>query len=499
MTPWSWFSKTDPLLPSSADRNLQKQVKILEKSRREYRRKEDFSGEARVSDEIALILFQSAHYESALTYWKDALRIHQETNNRICMSEIYTKIANTCRRQCNLQEAARFYKKSLIIDREFNQGEGVLLSLHNLGSVWLELCEYDQASTCFSEALETAREHQLKEWESYTLARLGITFRRLYRYIDAFNFLDNGLKIAESIQILDLMTLNIIGLGALYEDIGEYSQALKCYSDAIIGSQNLKESTLHAESLTRMAALKLHIGCLDEARQLAKTVHDIIPIDKPSSTRISLDLLRSEIYYSRGMKEKSKTLIEGLLSLSESVSNADGFIRAKIQLALMEIDRNRFPSAGDIMESIDKKGIRSCSILTEIERLIVSGRISIGLGNLDEACTKQEHAVARAENTRIPRYLWSAHYHLARVFDLQQRHQLAKNEYERAEKIVYQTALTLEPQLRKTFLEHKDREALYQHYILLLLKLGHKEQAIRILNRLDSPGLNRRLGHFFGD
>jgi tetratricopeptide (TPR) repeat protein len=499
MTPWTWFSKSDQILPPSADRNLQKQVKSLEKTRRDYRRKEDYSGEARILDDIALVLFQAAHYESALMHWKDALRIHQETNNRICMSEIYTKMANTCRRQSNLQEAARFYKKSLIIDREFNQGEGVLLSLHNLGSVWLELCEYDQASTCFSEALDTAREHQLKEWESYTLARLGITFRRLYRYIDAFNFLDTGLKIAETIQILDLMTLNIIGLGALYEDIGEYGQALKCYTDAIIGSQNLKESTLHAESLTCMAALKLHIGCLDEARQIAKTVHDIIPGDKPSSTRINLDLLRSEIYYSRGMKEKSKTLIEGILSLSDSVSSADGCIRAHIQLAVMEIDRNRFPSAKDIMGSIEKKGIKSCNILTEIDRLIVSGRICIGLGNLDEACSIQEHAVARAESTRIPRYLWSAHYNLARVFDLQQRHQLAKNEYEHAEKVVYHTALTLDPQLRKTFLEHKDREVLYQHYILLLLKLGHKEQAIRILNRLDSPGLNRRLGHFFGE
>ncbi len=497
MNLWSLFTKSDSTPYQSNNRDFIKRVKALEKKRREYHRKEDFSNEARVLDELGVLSFQTDHFEAAQSFWKDALRIHQDKNNRVAMAEFYTKIANTYRRLSNLTEAARFYKKSLILDREFNQGDGVLLSLHNLGSAWLEMYKFDDALACFTEALDTSRENNLKEWESYTLARLGITFRQSHRYIDSFKFLDSGLKIAETLGILDLMVLNILGLAALYEDIGEYNQALNCYTDAILGSQKLKDTTFLSESLTCMAALKLHVGCLDEARQIVKTVQDLLPVNQPSLTRINLDLLQCEIYYSRGMKDNISSIIDRVLSLSESLSYMDGYIRAKIQLALMQIDRNSYHGAFSIVESTKGKTVKPCSLQAEIERLVISGRILVGLGNLDEACIKLEQAVSIAEKTRIPRYLWMTHYNLARVFDLQQRYQLAKDGYERAEKIVYQTALSLEPQMQKLFLEHKDREKLYQRYILLLLRLGHKEQAARILSRLDSPGLNRRLGHLF--
>lgn len=497
MSLWSLFSKSDSTHFQSSDRDFVKRIKILEKNRRDHHRKEDFTGEARVLDELGILSFQNNQFEVAQAYWKDALKIHQDKNNRVAMAELYTKIANTYRRLANLSEAARFYKKSLILDREFNPGEGVLLSLHNLGSVWVEMYEFDNASTCFNEALATAQEHNLKEWESYTLARLGITLRQTHRYIDAFKYLDTGLKLAESLGILDLMVLNILGLAALYEDIGEYNQALNCYSDAVLGSQKLKDTVLHAESLTCMATLKHHIGCLDEARQIVKTVQDLLSINHPSLTRINLDLLQCEIYYSRGMKDNISSIIDRVLVLSESLAATDGYIRAKIQLALMQVDKNNFSAAYDIVESINRKNIKTCSIFVEIERLVITGRILVGLGNLDGACMIQEQAVSLAEKTRIPRYLWSTHYNLARVLDLQQRYQPAKDGYERAEKVVYQTALSLDPQMRKIFLSHKDREILYQHYILLLFRLGHKEHAARILARLDSSGLNRRLGHFF--
>lgn len=50
--------------------------------------------------------------------------------------------------------------------------------------------------------------------------------------------------------------------------------------------------------------------------------------------------------------------------------------------------------------------------------------------------------------------------------------------------------------MRKVFLEHKDRQQLYQDYILLLIKMGHKEQALRILKRVASDSLNRKLQGF---
>ncbi|MBN1879568.1 tetratricopeptide repeat protein [bacterium] len=499
MTPWNlaWLTKKkDSLIPSSADKELQKQLRDLDKKRRQFHQTENSSAEAQTLDEIGLLLFRNGFFESARDQWKESLRIFQETNNRRAMAELYSNIGTAHRHEGNLREASRFYQKSLLIDREFNPGETVLTSLHNLGSVWLELCEYDHAMEYFGEALEIARDQNLPEWEADTLYRLGFTYRQIYRHIDAFHFFDDGLKSAEKLKNLMLMTMNILGLGSLYEDVGEYQQALACYSDAVSGAQSLDNPTLFAETLTRLASLRLHIGCLDTAREIARSAHDLIGPDEPSSVRIELDLLRSEIYYTRGMKEKSVALIEHILPISQTLPNRNGYVKAKIQQAIMELDRHRFRSALEIIESLDKYSDIRYHGSTEIEKLLVLGRIFRGLQQADDAYAAREHAVAKAEETRIPKYVWTAHHSLGRIFDDQQRFQLAKNEYERAEDVVYRTAIGLEPTLRKAFLEHRERQQLYQDYILLLMKLGHKEQALRILKRVGSDGLNRKLGGF---
>lgn len=499
MTPWnfSWFfNKADPLFPPGASKELQKQLRELDKKRRMYHQEENSQAEAQSLDAMGMLLFNNKYYEPAREFWKESLRIFQETNHRRSMAELYSNIGTAHRQEGNLREASRFYQKSLMIDREFNSGENVLISLHNLVSVWLELGEFDHASEYLGEALDIARDQKLLEWEAHSLCRLGFVYRQLYRYIEAFHFLDDGLKLSEKLEDRMLVTIFILGLGGLYEDIGEYSQALTCYSDAISGAQTLDNPTFFAETLTRLAALKLHIGCLDEAREIARTANELIPADEPTTTRIELDLLRSEIYYTRGMKEKSTALLEHLLTLSHNHSNRNGFVRAKIQQAIMELDRSRFKQAMEIASALDNSSDVKLPGSTEIEKLMVLGRILRGLQQTEEAYITRENAAAKAEETRIPRYIWAARYNLGRIFDDQQRFQLARNEYERAETMVYRTASTLEPSMRKIFLEHKDRQQLYQDYILLLIKMGHKEQAMRILKRVASDSLNRKLQGF---
>jgi len=415
------------------------------------------------------------------------------------MAELYSNVGTTFRYEGNLRESARFYQKSLLIDREFNQGECVLVSLHNLGSVWLELSEFDTATEYFGEALEIAREHRLAEHEADILYRLGHTYRHLFQYTESSQFFDAGLRTAEAIQNLYLMTLNILGLGSLYEDIGEYKQALNCYDDALSGSQRLEDPTLQVETLTRIAALKLHIGCIDESRELAGVAHGLIPDDLHSKIRFDLDLLRSEIYYSRGMKEKSVVLINGILKSASHPSNGNGHVRAKIQQAIMELDRNRVRKALEIMSSPEVSADSLCPPSTEIEKMIIMGRIYRGMQMNEEALAVRENAVVKAEETRIPRLIWTTHHQLGRIFDDQQRYQLARNEYERAESLVYRTVMGLDQNLRKVFLDHRDRQALYQDYILVLFKLGHKEQALRILHRVASDNLTRKLKHLLND
>lgn len=493
------FGQRESYIPNDADRQLKKTLKQLEKKRKQHHQGENSLAEAKTLEEIGMLLFRNKYYDASRDRWKDALRIFQETNDRPSMAELYSNIGTAYRQEGNLRESARFYNKSLLLDRDFNQGAGELISLHNLGSVWVELSEYESAMEAYGEALDISRDSGLPEWEADTLYRLGFTYRLLYRQTEAFRFFESGLKVSENLRNLPLMTLNVFGLGSVYEDIGEYAQAQLCYEDALQGAENVEDKALTADILTRTAALKLHIGYLDEAREIARVTNELIPPDKPSYVRVEHDLVRADIYYARGMKENSISLVEQALELAQQLPNRRSYIQARMRQAIMEMDRSRFRSAMDLMNSLERGSETTHNDATNIERLLVWGRIHRGMNQDDDAQQVTETATNKAEETRIPRLIWASRHQLGRIFHHQQRFQLARNEFERAETIVNRTAMSLDQATRRIFLEHRERLSLYQDYILLLVKLGHKEQANRILSRVDSEILLKRINHFVNE
>jgi len=496
---FSWMGQRDSLIPADADRTLKKELKLLEKKRKKHHQEENSIAEAKTHDEIAMLLFRNKYFEAARDKWKESLRIFQELNDRPSMAELYSNIGTAFRQEGDLREAARFYNKSLLLDRDFNKGQGELTSLHNLGSVWIELSEYDESTEAYGEALDIAREHRLAEWESDTLYRLGFTYRHLHRQTEAFRFFESGLKVAEGIRNLPLMTLNVFGMGSVYQDIGEYAQAQLCYDDALQGAQNMEDKSLEADILTRKSGLQLHIGYLDDARETARMANDLISDEKPSYVLVEHGLLKSDIYYARGMKENSISLIRKALDIADKLPNRRGFIQARIRQAGMEMDRNQYRKAMELMQTLDRGNEVSNNDGTNIEKLLMWGKIYRCLEQDEEAQQVTEAATNKAEETRIPRLIWIAHHQLGKIFHHQQKFQLARNEFDRAEKVINRTALSLDQSSRKTFLEQRERLALYQDYILLLKKLGHKEQAIRILNRVNSDILFKRIRHFFSE
>jgi tetratricopeptide (TPR) repeat protein len=351
----------------------------------------------------------------------------------------------------------------------------------------------------FTDALDIASEQHHKIWEAFTLYRLGFTQNRLFYYIDAYHSYEKALDLAESLNIPDVVTQTRIGMGELYINTGNYDQALRSFNQAISIAAKDDESILHAESLTHLAALNLHIGCLDDAREIARKVDEIIPGNTTLSTRIELDLIRAEIYYATGMKENAKILIGRVLDVAEKTGSIQGFIRANIQLAIMDIDTKKFQDALAVMQRIEKKSYRPVDIQVKIEQLIILSRIYLGLNRLQDSLNLLDRAVKSVVTTRIPRYIWAVYYNLGRVLNELQDHQKAKAAYETADTVLRETASSLSEPLRQTFMEQRERQMLYQHYILLLRKLNHKEEAIRVLENVNSPALQRRVGHLFSD
>ncbi len=479
------------------DRTFKKKIQRLSKDLKNCRQKQNSQAEALCLEETGFAYFDVRKYDEAIQNWTDALRVYQEVNDRKSMAQSYSNIGTAYRLQGDIRSAAKFYNKALLLDREFNPGNAELISLHNLGGAWMDLEEYENALESFSNALEISRQAKLVVWEGWTLCRLGATYQMMQHYIEAFGFFENGLKIAETLKQLELMILCTFGMGHCYEYLGEYSQAIPSYQDVLDGSVNLGNNTLQVTALIAMAHLNIHLGFWDLAREQARQASELMRDDPGSCLGIELGLLKADIYALQGLWEKAFRAIEELIVHASRLNLSHYIGKVLMKKAMYEIETGRYETAHTTIETINRSIDITKSSLLNLEVTLALGKIFHGLKQDDQAMAYREEAVRKAGLLAIPRYLWQAHYSLGRLYFVQQRYDHARDEFHVALRWIDHSSQSLDPSFRKTFLHHKERILIYQDYIMLQITTGHKEHALRVLKRLDSDMLYRKVRHFF--
>ncbi len=477
------------------DRSLKKNVKQLQKEIKQHRGKERSKDEAKCLEKLGFLHFDHKFFDEAIEHWTEALRVYQEINDRRSMAESYSNIGTSYRMSGDLKSAARFYYKALLLDHEFNAGDGELTSLHNLGGTWFDLGEFDDALESYRDALEISRNLKLQEWQILTLYRIALTLQGQHLHHRSFEFFSEALELAQASNQLEWLTKCTYGLGLNYDYLSDYSQAIPCYEDALAGAVKIGDHALESIILTAYSRMNIHIGLLDKAREQSRLAEEKTIVIQ--NRNIDLYLLRAEIYALQGMMQKTFDLIEEAEDLAGRMTNFYQFAEVLIAKAGYELESSRYKNAYDIMIKIPAKFPDGESHLIDLKSALVWGRIYRALKQDDDALNARETAVAKAEILGIPRYLWITHHALGRYYQYQQRLDLAREQYQASLKWIDSASSSLEPSLRKTFLNHRERLQVYQDYVVLQISTGHREIAERTLRRLDSPSLYRKVKHFF--
>jgi tetratricopeptide (TPR) repeat protein len=479
------------------DRNIRKDVKQLEKQLKTYRSQQNSLEEGKTLEMMGFLYFDHQSYEEAIEQWLEALRVYQETNNRSSMAGVYSNLGSAARKKGDVKNAARHYNKALLLDHEFNPGVGELTSLHNLGSTWLDMGDYSNALDVFNNAMEISRAHNHVHWQTVSLYRLGLTYLAMNNYRDAFRFFNESLRLAADAHDLEMITQNTFNLGHCYEMLGDYGQALPCFQDALDGATHLESKHLVCMILIQAAHLNMMIGQFDAAREMARRASDEAPPNPPLTLQIELALLKARIYANQGMWEKAFQMISDAESASGQF--ADAYYQAIVLLrrAEFELESGHFEDAHDAVNAIASKYPPGKSALIDLEVSSILGQVYRGLKQDDEALKARETTIRKAEQLGNPRFLWRAYHSIGRFYHHQQLVEQAKEHYQIALKWVDQTSSSLDASLRQSFLHHKERLQIYQDYVILLVSSGDKETAGRILKRLNSEALTRKVQHFF--
>ncbi len=478
-------------------KNLRKQVKKLEKQVKEHHQNGDSFKEGRVLEEIGFLYFDDGMFEVAVEYWTQALQVFQEINNRESMAETLSNLGTARRLQGDLRQAARLYNKALILDKKHDTSGGELTSLQNLGATWLDLGEYDNAFDAYNEALGIARKQRKPDWEALSLFRLGISALNLNHHRKAFDYFQEGLAIADALQNLELIIECTYGLGQCYESLGDYQQAILCYEDACTGARNLDDRNLECLIKIASANLHIHIGYFDQAREMATKIEGILPETPSRRLQIETALLRARIYTMYRMEEKANKQLE--IAENTAKELPDGFQYARVLLLKSELklQNKKHESAMGILFQINGKYQEGRSLLIDYQITLMRGLCYRGKSQESQALKARRSAVNKAQILGIPRYLWKAHHSLGRFYHHQHRFAQARDQYHIALKWIEQTAGNLDNHMRRVFLHNKERDEIYQDYVILLISSGHKEKAARILERHGSKSLIQKVEHFF--
>lgn len=248
----------------------------------------------------------------ALRHHREALDIFEELNDRPGLAQTLDLLGMTNFTSGNLIEGSTYYRRAIELFRELDNRVGLSSALANFGergiSFGTELMATPPVTLAEvqaeeEEALKLAREIGWRSGEAYALIELAMCLASFGQYARALESARSALAIAQEIEHRQWMTLAELALGGIYYDLLAYEEARQYLEQAIThanasGSLNFIGAT--SAFLAGICILQndmpraemLLVSALGEADPRAM-------LDRVTNGRETLTMSRRQLWYAR--------------------------------------------------------------------------------------------------------------------------------------------------------------------------------------------------------
>jgi len=163
------------------------------------------------------------------------------------------------------REALQYWKQALTIYREIENREGEAKSLGNLGLAYKFLGQYKQAIEFHEQSLEISREIGDRQWEAGSLCNLGLAYQSLGKYHRAIEFQQQSLVISREIGYRQGEAISLGSLGSAYYVLGQYDKAIEFQQQSLVISREIGDRVGESISLDYLGNIFLETHQLAEA------------------------------------------------------------------------------------------------------------------------------------------------------------------------------------------------------------------------------------------
>lgn len=120
------------------------------------------------------------NYVAALDNYLKGLKIAQQLQEQIAIASFYNNLANTYRKQQDIDGALVYYQKSLELKKKHSPTDKLYIAhtLNNIATIYDQKKEYDKALEYYLQSLELKQQTKDKKSIAYTISNIGVVYLR---------------------------------------------------------------------------------------------------------------------------------------------------------------------------------------------------------------------------------------------------------------------------------------------------------------------------------
>ncbi|MGB5497493.1 MAG: tetratricopeptide repeat-containing sensor histidine kinase, partial [Maribacter sp.] len=212
--------------PKKAERNVVSALKVSAQME-----EEKFEVLALVSR--AELLTDRSSYDSAFTFFQNALSIAESINFDDGKSTALIGLGNAHTRKRNLNKGEEYLQLNIDFAKEIRDFEGVASSYNNLGNVFNERGEYKKAMEAYTEASKVNTQIGNEKNAGINMANIGLIHQKLANYNEAIFYYTKSDSLFKKFDFLPGQAFLMKNMGIVLRNQGKPEEALLRYQKAL--------------------------------------------------------------------------------------------------------------------------------------------------------------------------------------------------------------------------------------------------------------------------
>jgi len=457
---------------------------------------------AKYNKNIADIFLRKADYATAINYYKKAMEISKNINEKKLTRSSLHNTGVAFAYQGNYKEAEHYYAQALDISKELNFDYGILSAYNNLGNMYFNLAEYDKAQESLEKALEIANNTGVKEYQISVTLNLANIYNYKGHYDRAKQMYESVASISKDYQDQSLYTDALHNLAILEHNLGKYDRSIEYMN-------KLEPYYLKTGDKKKLSQLYLNLGASELKASSAKPVTEaiklkndsVIHLKKARDIAIEINAIDTGLMAHRQIQAYYQAVINSCDEINKAYSETMKYVREleefsnteetkSIVTELKALEDPRQFCNEEVIARTIKEQIEINEAFIEVVKannykgLLPNAYMILAdnyfmLGNYEKACEALEKAI----NLKKELYstdIWRAYRNAARMYDKQGNKEKANDYYQKAVDSVLDITRYI-PDEKDLTSYITEKQFLFREYADFKLKTGSIEGAMEIL------------------